>query len=486
MNNNKELRNEIFNYIEKCITEGKLNDAKIVIKGYEEKIKYDSDIYSFKAIIYMMEGNLEEAESILIEGLILDIKSFDLLYNLGYVYECKKDYIKSVYLYNYAALYCTDNNLKMEIEDKIYKIQKNNVYDIKENTGCCHNKSNEFKEKLIKKLLQSVNEYYLDNVDYDRFGDNANNMYIYDIHDKNFISENVEKFECLFHSLCDEKSRNTLIDIISYRILGNKKIKLPLSNEQYFIGRRNVSNLIKEKDSIEIEFMKWKLQYFELNKINYPIRLHYVSGGIYNTFVIKQYNYCKDSVKIEPEKNDIIIDAGGCFGDTALRFAYDVGPNGKVHTFEFMPSNLEIMNKNFKLNEELSKRINIVEHPIYSESNEKVYCVDNGPGSSVTTKKADINEICVSTVSIDDYLESNRIDKLDFIKMDIEGSELQALIGAKNTLEKYRPKLAISIYHNIRDFIEIQDFIKSLNLNYKIYLEHYTIFSEETVLFAIV
>ena len=69
--------------------------------------------------------------------------------------------------------------------------------------------------------------------------------------------------------------------------------------------------------------------------------------------------------------------------------------------------------------------------------------------------------------------------------MDIEGSELAALLGAEKTLCKFRPTLAVSVYHNLSDFWTIPRFVESLNLGYKFYLRHFTIHAEETVLFAV-
>jgi hypothetical protein len=68
--------------------------------------------------------------------------------------------------------------------------------------------------------------------------------------------------------------------------------------------------------------------------------------------------------------------------------------------------------------------------------------------------------------------------------MDIEGAELAALEGARETLVRHRPKLAIALYHSLDDFVQIPRFLSDLSLNYTYYLDHTTIHHEETVLFA--
>ena len=68
--------------------------------------------------------------------------------------------------------------------------------------------------------------------------------------------------------------------------------------------------------------------------------------------------------------------------------------------------------------------------------------------------------------------------------MDIEGTEPNALNGAIETIKKFKPKLAIAIYHSTDDFVNIPNWILDLNLNYELFLGHFTIHSEETVCFA--
>lgn len=69
--------------------------------------------------------------------------------------------------------------------------------------------------------------------------------------------------------------------------------------------------------------------------------------------------------------------------------------------------------------------------------------------------------------------------------MDIEGSEMEALKGAENTIGKYKPRLAICVYHKPEDIIEIPLKILELNPEYKLYLRHYSYIHTETVLYAI-
>ena len=90
----------------------------------------------------------------------------------------------------------------------------------------------------------------------------------------------------------------------------------------------------------------------------------------------------------------------------------------------------------------------------------------------------------ISITSIDDFVENHQVKKIDFIKMDLEGGELRALKGARLIINKYGPKLAICIYHKFSDFVEIPQWFTANFPDYEFRLSHYTIFEDETVLYA--
>ncbi len=88
----------------------------------------------------------------------------------------------------------------------------------------------------------------------------------------------------------------------------------------------------------------------------------------------------------------------------------------------------------------------------------------------------------VSGRSLDTVLNGRRIT---FLKLDIEGAEMAALMGAKETIKKWKPRLAISIYHRPEDPIDIPLYIHGLVPEYKMYIRHYSTCKYETVLYCI-
>ncbi|MBD8047238.1 tetratricopeptide repeat protein, partial [Clostridium faecium] len=136
---NKEKREKEFNdYCEKVknnieylINNNQLSEAKVLIEEYEKIIPNDVDIFSSKAVIYILENKIDKAKEILEQGLKLYNKNFDMLYNLAYIYEQKKEYSNAVKYYSNALESCNDVELKEKISDLVNILRKeNNIVEI--------------------------------------------------------------------------------------------------------------------------------------------------------------------------------------------------------------------------------------------------------------------------------------------------------------------------------------------------------------------
>lgn len=288
------------------------------------------------------------------------------------------------------------------------------------------------------------------------------------------------------YQILQPQSRQLLVDIIAYRLLGSKRVKI---NGQAI----NFLNLVEtapiqkaSTKTIKNNFLNTTLEHLKFYFNNQPIELFFSKTGVVIDYFLEQYSLkLDDGTKIEASENDIALDLGGCWGDTAVYFASKVGKNGKVFSFEFIPGNIENHKINCALNSNLNNNIHLVPHPVSDKSDLPIYYQDKGPASKIEFESFPEQTGKTTTLSIDDFVERYKVNTIDFIKMDIEGVELLALKGGIDTIRRYRPKLAVAVYHNNwDDLINIPIYLNSLGLNYEFYLGHYTIHNEETILFA--
>ena len=181
------------------------------------------------------------------------------------------------------------------------------------------------------------------------------------------------------------------------------------------------------------------------------------------------------------EQGDIVLEAGLANGDTAFTFADRCGKDGHVYGFEADPLNCPAIKEAIKTRE--CKNMTLVEKGVWSE-NSKVYFLGEKGGSSKIVPEGTPNAVEVPVQTIDSFCEENNVRKIDVIKMDIEGAEMNALQGAVNTIKKFRPKLMISAYHRPNDLFDIPFFIDDLDLNYKLYLGCHTCLKTEMDIYA--
>ncbi|HPS01943.1 MAG TPA: FkbM family methyltransferase [Candidatus Sumerlaeota bacterium] len=343
--------------------------------------------------------------------------------------------------------------------------------------------------QLFDQVLANGSNQLTDNVDTYRFGQ-AESVQVDDNpacwrQELARIEPYLDGLERTYALWADDASRRLMIQLFAFRILGNRKVRLPLSHPGYLPAITDVrKRMLKEPEVIPLNFLNWKLGLFDLGPIGYPIRIYFTEKGVHTIFVLDHYRHPLPGGQIGVEPGDWVIDGGGCWGDSALQFAHRTGPAGRVFSFEILPDNQEIFQRNMALNPELSSRVRFHGAALWNVSDQTLAVEVNGPGSSVMEKFHGESTRNVKTVAIDDLVAREGIEHLDFIKMDIEGAELNALKGARMTLERFRPKLAISVYHKLEDWVTILDYLSGLDLGYEFYLGHFSIHLEESILFA--
>ena len=273
-----------------------------------------------------------------------------------------------------------------------------------------------------------------------------------------------ESFDEIYNLLADEASKATFDWYVKYRtayaFIGEEAYELftpEITREAWDNMEKRIrqdANYIYEVDECIIEC---------------------TDRGLVGTFIVQQYRY--DSI-VEPKLGDVVFDIGAYVGDTALWFSKAVGSHGKVYAFEPEPRNFAKL----KANLERNKVTNVIPLQLALSENEGEMQVATG-GSSSTMTQAGTGTL-VKVTTIDKFAEANKLPRVDFIKMDVEGHELKVLKGAHETIQAFKPSLAVSAYHRGDDLVELPKLLLKLNPNYEFCLRHCSPGWAETVLYA--
>lgn len=156
-----------------------------------------------------------------------------------------------------------------------------------------------------------------------------------------------------------------------------------------------------------------------------------------------------------PESGAIVIDAGVYDGGTATIFS-EMGY--KVYGFEMDA-------KNYERSIKVAKQKNFVveNFGLGAYNHNAHYDLTGTTGSRINENGAGIAKI----ISLDSYVREKNLPRVDFIKMDVEGAELDILKGAATTIARFKPILALSAYHKLDDFWTLMNFIKSIRPDYE-------------------
>lgn len=180
------------------------------------------------------------------------------------------------------------------------------------------------------------------------------------------------------------------------------------------------------------------------------------------------------------------VDCGAYTGDSIQQFCSVVKQWDKIHAFELDRTNYEQMSANLSGYD----NIQLYNYGVWNENKQIPYGEGNSdkdPRDGISIYKAEKStkekQHVAEVRRLDDVLSGERVTLL---KMDIEGAEYQALLGASQIIKTQKPKLAICVYHKNSDFWQIPLLLKELNPDYRFVLRHETAYSRwGTVLYGV-
>lgn len=240
-----------------------------------------------------------------------------------------------------------------------------------------------------------------------------------------YIKENYDKLNDFYEKLQDEKSMQVMTAYLNQKITGKFSEMAEVWDEtQYFDG-----------------------DFYDLNRVN------------------------------------CIVDCGAYVGDSFLSFCNEYKKcagkeyTGLAYLLEPDTDNMKKIEENCRKSKADIKSLQL---GAWDKTDVLSFSMDDNFGNA--GKITDDGNICIKVDSIDHITKGSQVD---FIKMDIEGAELNALKGAEETIKRDHPILAICAYHKRDDLFILPEYIYSLNNNYRFYLRAYGgPYSIELVLFA--
>ena len=228
--------------------------------------------------------------------------------------------------------------------------------------------------------------------------------------------------------------------------------RLPIRRRFRLVARRGGSRLTDELLLQRLRTAPDGCRYFDLD----GDRIHFAAGrdqanddallaGVLNILheaYFEPQEFLKHGVTAGP--GDVVLDLGGNVGTSALFFSEMVGPAGRVYSFE--PVFPEALARTVA--ESGARNVRTVPLAVGDERGRVPFSLHTfGIDSGMATHDDRSRVRMVEMTTLDEFVETEGLDRVDVIKLDIEGAEELALDGGRATLRRFRPRLTIASYH---------------------------------------
>lgn len=261
----------------------------------------------------------------------------------------------------------------------------------------------------------------------------------------------------LYERLCADEQQRFVVWFLK-RWGGIDRVN-PIEMALYLDNVERVKHQTCER--ITINDKQYKLQDLNLQGYDFKLAAYEWVLSIHDVFY-NQYEHKDFRIR----RGDVIVDAGGFIGDTAALFCVKTDNDCEIHSFELLDENIALFEHNNRLNG-IVDRVRLNKLALSDKSGDVVtikqatlqgatsLSANEGPGDKI------------ATITLDDYVLEHKLSRVDFIKMDIEGSEIPALRGAINTIRHFKPRLALCLYHKWDDVITIPRFLAETGVDYR-------------------
>ncbi|MDB5446723.1 MAG: methyltransferase FkbM family [Phenylobacterium sp.] len=300
-----------------------------------------------------------------------------------------------------------------------------------------------------------------------------------------FVEDHRSELGALWADLSDDRSRETLLFHYLNRGVGNFCSRAPHVDAPFLEEFRGVerfrTSAPKRPSPHQWLAAPVYLEEYQLPVNGYAVTLETNDVSAVEVFRLNQYRF-QGAEEICVEPGEVVIDGGACWGDTALYFAAEAKGDVRVLAFELSQSNIDILNANLARNPDLGKTVEVIRAALGETPGAPLYVIDKGAASRVST--TDNGGDRLASVTLDQLVRDRGLERVDFIKLDVEGAERMVLEGAAETIRRFRPKFAVSVYHRPDDPFVLHRQIRSYGGDYSFYLKGVSMNYGETVLFA--
>ncbi len=180
--------------------------------------------------------------------------------------------------------------------------------------------------------------------------------------------------------------------------------------------------------------------------------------------------FAKDVLSFSPK--EVFVDGGAYDGDSFMRFSHMSKDFSRAYLFE--PDTA--IAKQSEQTVGADDRVRVCNCGLYSKTGELRFSSTGGMDGAISES----GEERIQVVALDDFVDV----PITHIKLDVEGAEANALLGARHHIQQDRPKFAIAAYHKAGDLWDIPSQIESLGGQYIFYIRHYSQTIDDSIFYA--